>query len=290
MSEQLAALVALALHEDLEDGGDVTAAATIPSEARARARFVARDAGVLAGLEVVRTVVRMVDPDLALKELATDGDVLEPGTVVAELAGSTRSILAAERVALNFLCHLSGVATLVAHYVEAIAGTRCVLRDTRKTTPGMRALEKSAVVAGGGANHRMGLYDGILIKDNHVAAAGGTFEATRQALAYVQATGRDLAVQVEVDDVDQLREALSAGARVVLLDNFDLERMRQAVVVCREEREYVYVEASGRVSFDNVRDIAMTGVDAIAVGAITHSAPVLDLGLDWAVVTASGED
>lgn len=290
MSEQLAALVALALHEDLEDGGDVTAAATIPSEARARARFVARDAGVLAGLEAVQTVVRMVDPNLALTELLTDGEVLEPGTVVAELAGPTRSILAAERVALNFLCHLSGVATLVAAYVEAIAGTRCVLRDTRKTTPGMRALEKSAVVAGGGANHRMGLYDGILIKDNHVAAAGGTFEATRQALAYVQATGRDLAVQVEVDDIDQLREALSAGARVILLDNFDLERMRQAVVVCREEREYVYVEASGRVSLDNVRDIAMTGVDAIAVGAITHSAPVLDLGLDWAVVTASGED
>ncbi|HWH31827.1 MAG TPA: carboxylating nicotinate-nucleotide diphosphorylase, partial [Egibacteraceae bacterium] len=207
MSEQLAALVALALHEDLEHGGDVTATATIPADARGRARVVARRPGVLSGLVAARAVVAAVDPSVAVEELASDGDALEPGTPVLELDGATRSLLAAERTMLNFLGHLSGVATETARYVEELAGTRCALRDTRKTTPAMRELEKAAVRAGGGTNHRMGLYDGILVKDNHVAACGGVFEATRQALGYVAETGRDVEVQVEVDDVDQLREA-----------------------------------------------------------------------------------
>lgn len=281
MSEQLAALVALALHEDLEHGGDVTAAATIPATASATGRVVPRAAGVLAGMETAHAVARAVDPRLVLVAHAGDGDRVTAGQPVLDLSGPARSVLAAERTLLNFLGHLSGVATLTARYVEALAGTRCVLRDTRKTTPGMRELEKHAVRAGGGVNHRMGLFDGVLVKDNHVAACGGVFEAVRQALGYVQATGREVEVQVEVDDVDQLRQALDAGARAVLLDNFPMERLREAVVICRDQREYVFAEASGGITLDTVREVALTGVDAIAVGAVTHSAPVLDVGMDW---------
>lgn len=287
MSEQLAALVALALHEDLEHGGDVTAAATIPQSATARARVVSRDPGVLAGMATAYAVAEAVDPRLEVVAHAKDGDALEVGSPVLDLSGPARSVLAAERTLLNFLCHLSGVATLTARYVEALAGTRCMLRDTRKTTPGMRELEKDAVRAGGGVNHRLGLFDGVLVKDNHVAACGGVFEATRQALAYVRDSGRALEVQVEVDDVDQLREALTAGARAVLLDNFPLDLLRQAVGICRDEREYVFAEASGGITLDTVREIAQTGIDAVAVGAVTHSAPVLDLGMDW--LDADGE-
>lgn len=287
MSEQLAALVALALHEDLEHGGDVTAEATIPDGAAAGARVVSRASGVLAGMAAARAVVQAVDGRLELIAHAEDGDAVEPGFVVLELHGQARSILAAERTLLNFLGHLSGVATLTARFVEQLAGTRCMVRDTRKTTPGMRELEKAAVRAGGGMNHRMGLFDGVLIKDNHVAACGGVLRATRQALAHVEQTGRELEVQVEVDDVDQLREALVAGARVVLLDNFPLDLLRKAVRICRDEREYVFAEASGGITLDNVRDVALAGVDAVAVGALTHSAPVLDLGMDW--LSAGGE-
>ena len=287
MSEQLAALVALALHEDLEHGGDVTAAATIPESAAAAARVVSRAPGVLAGMATAYAVAEAVDPRLEVVAHAKDGDVVEAGSVILDLGGPARSVLAAERTLLNFLCHLSGVATLTARYVDALAGTRCMLRDTRKTTPGMRELEKDAVRAGGGVNHRLGLFDGVLIKDNHVAACGGVFEATRQALAYVRDSGRALEVQVEVDDVDQLREALTAGARAVLFDNFPLDLLRQAVGICRDEREYVFAEASGGVTLDTVREIAQSGVDAVAVGAVTHSAPVLDLGLDW--LDADGE-
>ena len=286
MSEQLAALVALALHEDLEHGGDITARATIPEHARGRAHVVARRPGVLAGLVAARAVAAAVDPTLAVDTLLDDGAALEPGDAVLELSGRTASILAAERTLLNFLGHLSGVATETARYVEELAGTGCALRDTRKTTPGMRELEKAAVRAGGGVNHRMGLYDGILVKDNHVAACGGVFEATQQALAYVAGAGREIEVQVEVDDIDQLRGALAAGARSVLLDNFTVERLREAVAMCREQREYVFAEASGGVTLETVRRIAQTGVDAVAVGAVTHSAPTLDLGLDW----LAGED
>jgi nicotinate-nucleotide pyrophosphorylase (carboxylating) len=287
VSEQLAALVALALHEDLEHGGDVTAEATIPDGATAAARVVSRAAGVLAGIATARAVAAAVDPRVELAANADDGDAVEPGYGVLELHGPARSLLAAERTLLNFLGHLSGVATLTARFVEQLAGTRCMVRDTRKTTPGMRELEKAAVRAGGGVNHRMGLFDGVLVKDNHVAASGGVFEATRQALAHVRETGRELEVQVEVDDIDQLREAIAAGARVVLLDNFPLELLREAVRICRDEREYVFAEASGGITLDNVRDIALTGVDAVAVGALTHSAPVLDLGMDW--LSAGGE-
>jgi nicotinate-nucleotide pyrophosphorylase (carboxylating) len=281
VSEQLAALVALALHEDLEHGGDITSAATIPETARSRADIVARAAGVAAGLATVRAVLDQIDPDVSFEAFLADGDVMAVGDVLGRLEGATRSLLAAERTILNFLTHLSGVATATARYVEELAGTRCALRDTRKTTPGMRDLEKAAVAAGGGANHRMGLFDALLVKDNHVVAAGGVGLAARAALAWVDHSGRDLPVQVEVDDVDALREALSAGVRSVLLDNFGLEELREAVARCRAEREYVFVEASGGLTLETVRAVAQTGVDAVAIGAVTHSAPALDIALDF---------
>ena len=269
-------LIALALTEDLA-AGDATAAATIPLDTRARARFVSRAEGVVAGLAAVSTVIAGVDESVTFAALRSDGDPVEPGTAVAEVAGSARSILAAERTALNLLTHLSGVATATAAYVAAVAGTGCRVRDTRKTLPGMRALQKAAVTAGGGTNHRFNLGDGLLVKDNHVAAAGGVAAATTAALA---AAG-ELPVQIEVDTLAQLREALDAGARSVLLDNFALPEMAEAVALCRAAGPDVFVEASGNVTLDTVRDIAATGVDAVAVGALTHSVRTLDIGLDW---------
>ena len=267
-------IIALALAEDLGDAGDVTAAATVPADASARARFVARQAGVVAGTAAVAAVCAAVDGRLRVTVRAADGERVEPGGVVAEVAGPVRSILAAERTALNLLCHLSGVATLTARYVEAVAPTGCAVRDTRKTLPGLRALQKAAVMAGGGRNHRHGLYDGLLVKDNHAAAAGGVAAATRAALA---AAG-DLEVQVEVDDPDELAQALEAGAAAVLLDNFRFDALPTAVARCHDRG--VFVEASGGITLDTVRAVADTGVDAVAVGALTHSAAALDVGLD----------
>jgi nicotinate-nucleotide pyrophosphorylase (carboxylating) len=269
-------LIALALEEDLA-GGDATAAATVPAELTATARFVARRDGVVAGLGAVAAVIDAVDPALVLRPAVADGQRVSGGTVVATVSGSARGILAAERTALNLLTHLSGVATQTAALVDALSGTACVVRDTRKTLPGMRALQKAAVVAGGGVNHRFSLADGILIKDNHVAAAGGVGTATRQALDNPAGVG----VQVEVDNLAQLAEALDAGARSVLLDNFALAEMREAVATCRAIPDDVFVEASGNVTLETARAIAETGVDAVAVGALTHSVRALDIGLDW---------
>lgn len=269
-------LIELALAEDLS-GGDATAAATVPESATGHARFVARDAGVVAGLEAARTVVDAVDPAMTFTPRTADGERVEPGQALAEISGAARSILAAERTALNLLTHLSGIATQTARYVAEVDGTHCVVRDTRKTLPGMRALQKMAVAAGGGTNHRFSLSDGLLVKDNHVAAAGGVTAATRQAL---EAAG-DLPVQIEVDDLDQLDEALAAGARCVLLDNFALNDLPAAVHRCRDHGADVFVEVSGNVSLDTVAAIALTGVDAVAVGALTHSVRALDIGLDW---------
>lgn len=274
-SDITAQLVALALAEDLPDG-DVTAGATVPAEATASASFVTRSAGVVAGLDVVRAVVAAVDEDVTFEPLVADGEVVTAGTELARVSGRARSILAAERTALNLLTHLCGIATVTASYVAAVSGTSCVVRDTRKTLPGMRALQKAAVLAGGGVNHRFSLSDGLLVKDNHVAAAGGVAAATGAALT---AAG-DLPVQVEVDDLRQLDEALAAGARSVLLDNFSLADMRAAVGRCAHE-EQVFVEASGNVTLDTVAAIAATGVHAVAIGALTHSVRALDVGLDW---------
>ena len=277
-------LIALALEEDLA-GGDATAAATVADTVRATARFVARREGVVAGLDVAHAVVAAVDPALTFVAAVADGDAVSAGTVLAEVSGAARSILSAERTALNLLTHLSGVATQTARYVGAVTGTSCVVRDTRKTLPGMRALQKAAVAAGGGVNHRFSLSDGLLVKDNHVAAAGGITAATSAALA---AAG-DLPVQIEVDSLEQLDEALAAGAASVLLDNFTLDDMAIAVRRCRAAGE-VFVEASGNVTLDTVAAVAATGVDAVAIGALTHSVPSLDIGLDWDEAAAPASD
>lgn len=269
-------LLELALAEDAA-GGDVTAAATVPADLAASARFVSRATGVVAGLDAVAQVIALVDPALTFVPALNDGDRIAPGDVLGEVSGSARSILLAERTALNLLTHLCGVATATSRYVTAVAGTDCVIRDTRKTLPGLRALQKAAVAAGGGTNHRFSLSDGLLVKDNHVAAAGGVATATAAALA----AARDLPVQIEVDSLDQLDEALEAGARAVLLDNFESAGMLTAVARCRAGVDPVFVEASGNVTLETVRSIAETGVDAISVGALTHSVLTLDIGLDW---------
>lgn len=276
MTGGLHAVVATALAEDLGEGGDATSAATVPADARATARLVARAAGVVAGLDAAHAAFAAVDAAVGFTALVRDGDRVEAGAIVATVAGPTRGVLAGERTALNLLSHLSGVATVTARYVAAVAGTGCVVRDTRKTLPGLRALQKAAVAAGGGVNHRRSLGDGLLVKDNHVAAGGGVAAATKAALD--GARGRP--VQVEVDDLDQLDRALAAGTRAVLLDNFPLDALRRGVARARREPRPIFVEASGAIDLGTVRAVAETGVDAVAVGALTHSAAALDIGLD----------
>jgi nicotinate-nucleotide pyrophosphorylase (carboxylating) len=271
-------VVRLALAEDLGRAGDVTAAACIPAEARLTADFAARQAGVAAGLAVVRLAVRAMDPDAVVEERIKDGQAFEAGQLLVHVEANARALLAAERTALNLLGRLCGVATLTRAYVEAVAGTGARIADTRKTTPGLRALEKHAVAMGGGSNHRFGLDDAVLIKDNHVAVCGGAAEAVRRARALV---GHLVKVEVEVDGLDQLDAvlALDDGPDVVMLDNFGLDDLREAV---RRNAGCVVLEASGGVNLKTVRAIAETGVDVISVGALTHSAPILDIGLDAA--------
>lgn len=272
-------VVRLALAEDLGRAGDMTAMACIPQGARMRAAFAARKAGVLAGINCVRLAVRAMDPAASIDLRLRDGDAFEAGAVLAEVEADARAFLSAERTALNLLGRLSGVATLTRAYVDAVRGTKARIADTRKTTPGLRALEKHAVACGGGINHRFGLDDAILIKDNHVAVCGGVGEAVRRARAFAPHL---MKVEVEVDGLDQLDEALAlipegAGPDVIMLDNFALDDLREAV---RRTGGRVVLEASGGVDLSTVRGIAETGVDVISVGALTHSAPVLDIGLD----------
>lgn len=276
MSESV---VRLALAEDLGRAGDMTAMACIPQGARMRAAFAARKAGVLAGINCVRLAVRAMDPAASIDLRLRDGDAFEAGAVLAEVEADARAFLSAERTALNLLGRLSGVATLTRAYVDAVRGTKARIADTRKTTPGLRALEKHAVACGGGINHRFGLDDAILIKDNHVAVCGGVGEAVRRARAFAPHL---MKVEVEVDGLDQLDEALAlipegVGPDVIMLDNFALDDLREAV---RRAEGRVVLEASGGVDLSTVRGIAETGVDVISVGALTHSAPVLDIGLD----------
>lgn len=281
-------VVRRALAEDLDVIGDVTAEATVPPEAVGTARLVARAAGVAAGLDLVAEVYDQLDPRVEVRLRVRDGETVAVGQVLAEVAGPLRSVLTGERTALNLVTHLSGVATATARYVDAVAGTGCVVRDTRKTTPGLRLLEKAAVRAGGGVNHRVGLFDALLVKDNHVAAAGDVASATRAALA--GARGRP--VQVEVDGLEQLEAAIAAGARDVLLDNLDVEQTRAAVERARRlEADHgpVVLESSGGLDLERVRGYAQAGVDRIAVGALTHSAPQLDLALDLDVAAAAGD-
>lgn len=268
-------VVRMSLAEDLGRAGDVTAAACIPEGARMRAAFVARKPGVLAGIDCVRLAVLAMDPKARIDLNLHDGASFEAGAVLAQVEADARAFLSAERTALNLLGRLCGIASLTRAYVEAVAGTRARIADTRKTTPGLRALEKHAVKCGGGMNHRFGLDDAILIKDNHVAACGGSVgEALRRARAHV---GHLMKIEVEVDRLEQLHEALEHGPDVVMLDNFSLDDLRTAVALVDKR---VVLEASGGVNLQTVRAIAETGVDVISVGALTHSAPVLDIGLD----------
>jgi nicotinate-nucleotide pyrophosphorylase (carboxylating) len=266
-------IVRAALAEDLGRAGDITSAACIAADARLSARFASRKPGVIAGLACARLAVLALDPGATFELSSHDGDWVEPGPL-ANVSANARALLSAERTALNLLGRLSGVATLTRAYVHAVAGTGAVITDTRKTTPGLRALEKYAVRCGGGVNHRFGLDDAILIKDNHVAAAGGVGAAIRRAKA---AAGHLVKIEAEVDSVAQLDEALAEAPDVVMLDNFSLADLREAVA---RAKGTVTLEASGGVTLESVRAIAETGVDVISVGALTHSAPVLDIGLD----------
>lgn len=263
-------LVELALAEDLSDRGDVTSALSIPADATITGRIRAKEAGVIAGLEIVRMVYAQIDPAVTVDLLLTDGTSVEVGTVICEVRGAGRSVLSGERVALNFLQHLSGIASLTAKFVAAVKGTKAVILDTRKTTPGWRLLEKYAVRMGGGQNHRIGLYDMVLIKDNHIDAAGGI----TAAVTAVQAAA--LPIEVEVKNLDELCEALTLKVDRILLDNMNLQQMRQAVTVTAG---HVPLEASGNMALDRVAAAAATGVDYISVGALTHSAPALDLSM-----------
>ena len=277
MSPAVSALIDLALAEDI-GSGDVTASFFIDPGAKALARIVARQEGCLAGLEVAISVFRRVDPALEIHALAAAGDDLAPGTAILEVRGSAASILTAERTALNFLQHLSGVATAARRYVRAIEGTSAKLLDTRKTTPGFRELEKAAVHAAGATNHRHGLHDMVMIKDNHLAT-GLTPEILRDRVAATRAGRPDLRIEIEADTLEQaLLFFQIPGIDIVLLDNMPPETLREAVRQCPPG---IQLEASGGITLDTIRPIAETGVHWISVGAITHSATALDLGLDF---------
>jgi nicotinate-nucleotide pyrophosphorylase (carboxylating) len=260
--------------EDLGSGGDVTSNATIAADARFTAEMNARQPIVVAGMEIAAAFFRALDPAVEIEQLVPDGDALNAGATLIRLSGSARAMLTAERSALNTLQHLSGIATLTRRYVDAIAGTGAVLLDTRKTIPGLRVLEKYAARMGGAQNHRMRLDDGMLIKDNHVAACGGVAEAVRRA----KGADTGLQVQVEVDRIDQIEPALEAGADRLLLDNMDPATLRQAVALVAGR---VPLEASGGVTLETIRGLAETGVNFISVGRITQSAPAVDIGLDY---------
>ena len=267
-------VVRAALAEDLGRAGDITSQACVDPETRLQVQFASRQGGVIAGLDCARMAMAALDSALRFSAQRRDGDQIQAGEALARVEGNARAILAAERVALNLLGRLSGVATLTRAYVDAVAGTRAKIVDTRKTTPGLRMLEKYAVRCGGGVNHRFGLDDAILIKDNHVAAAGGVGRALERAKALA---GHLVNIEIEIDSLDQLDEALPHRPDVIMLDNFSLADLSEAV---RRVDGRVRLEASGGANLQTVRAIAETGVDVISVGALTHSAPVLDIGLD----------
>lgn len=272
INEEIIRLIDRTIEEDLDGGIDVTSVATIPDGHESDAQFLAKADGVIAGVEIAELVMKRCGVS-GFKTLRRDGDSVKQGDLIAIATGDTRSILLAERTALNFMTHLSGIATLTARWVEAVAGTKAKIRDTRKTTPGLRTLEKYAVRLGGGVNHRSSLSEQALIKDNHIAASGSltvAFLALRKEFPHIE-------VEVEVDDLDQLREAIGAGATLIMLDNMDLEMTRRAVEITAGRAK---LESSGGLSLENARAYAECGVDYLAVGALTHSAPALDISLD----------
>lgn len=276
------ALIALAIAEDLDEAGDLTARVTIPAGARGSTRFVARSAGRLAGLPVVALLAEQFGLAEGWAPALQDGSSLAPGTVIARLAGDMRSLLAMERTALNFLQRLSGIATLTARFVAAVAGTRASILDTRKTTPGWRALEKYAVRCGGGRNHRIGLYDAVLIKDNHLAwLAAGSDPIGRAVAGARSLTPAGTVLEVEVDTLEELDRALDCAPDIILVDNPDTELLRQAVRRRDTRAPQVLLEASGGITLGTVAALAQTGVDRISLGALTHSAPALDIALDF---------
>lgn len=269
------AAVRAALAEDLGLGGDITTNATVGADVRSEALLVARKPGVVAGIALAEAAFRELDPDCRFEVILDDGQSIVAGNTVARISGNARAILTAERVALNFMGRMCGIATLTRRYVEATAGTKAKIVDTRKTTPGLRVFEKYAVRCGGGHNHRFGLFDAILIKDNHIVAAGGVAEAIKAARA---AAGHMTKIEVEVDTLEQLDVVMREKVDCVLLDNMNPQELRAAVTMVGGR---CLTEASGGVNLDTVKEIASSGVDLISVGALTHSAPVLDLGLDF---------
>lgn len=285
-------LVRGALLEDLGRAGDITTYATIGPEKRARMTINGRDPGVVAGLVLAETAFRLIDPTVRFEALVADGDRVAPGQPLARVEGTARSVLSAERVALNFLMHLSGVASYTARFADVIADTKARVTCTRKTLPGLRAVEKYAVRLGGGSNHRYGLDDAILIKDNHIAVSGGVGFAIAAARSYA---GHLVKIEVEVDSLNQMREALEAGPDVILLDNMTPERLAEAVAINRAHHRQtpdtyaaakgrVILEASGNVTLETIRAIAETGVDYISTSKITMAAPTMDIGLDSVLV------
>jgi nicotinate-nucleotide pyrophosphorylase (carboxylating) len=276
VNENIDALIELALAEDLGDG-DHTTLATIPADTAGAARLLVKQPGVLAGVELAQAVMRRVDPALNVKVFIQDGAQVVPGDVAFTVMGASRSILIAERTVLNFMQRMSGIATLTRRFVQAMEGTRCRVLDTRKTTPGLRHVEKWAVRIGGGLNHRMGLYDMVMIKDNHADMAGGISRAIAAVKAYQHQLGRELPIEVEVRNMKELEEVLiTGGVDRIMLDNFGLDDLRLAV---KRIRRRVATEASGGITLENAHDYAATGVDYISVGALTHSVGSLDLSL-----------
>ncbi len=274
VEQTIETLVRLALEEDMGQRGDVTSRAVLPPNMDIGGQIVAKAPGVIAGLSAVEAVYKQLDATTEIHALVADGDQVVPGSNVAEIWGKAQAVLAGERVALNFLQRLSGIATLTAAFVAAVAGTNAVILDTRKTTPGWRELEKYAVRMGGGQNHRMGLYDQVLVKDNHVDAAGSATKAVQSVRAFDDAQG--LPVVLEVRTIAELREALTLGVDRILLDNMDEDQLREAVALAKG---HVPLEASGNITLEQVRAVAETGVNFISVGALTHSAPTLDLSM-----------
>ena len=279
------ALVEAALMEDLGSDqiaaeADLTAAWIVPPESRARARILARGPGTVAGLEVARAVFARLDQGISFRAAIRDGGAVGDGDVLARLEGASRPLLAGERTALNFLQRLCGIATLTRTYVEAVAGTGARITDTRKTTPGLRALEKQAVRLGGGVNHRFGLYDAVLIKENHAVAAGGVDEAVRRARGAAQDAGKSaMPVYAEAGNLEEVASLVETRPDRIMLDNMSLDAIRQAVPLIRDADPTIQIEATGGVTLENVGGIAAAGVDLISIGALTHSAPALDLSM-----------
>jgi len=271
-------IIRLALNEDIFTG-DITSESMIPDDVMAKASFLSKDNGIVAGLDVVNTVFHTVDQEIVFNKLVTDGTEICKGQIIAIVEGRAKSLLSAERTALNFLQRLSGIATNTSRYVKAVSGYKAVIVDTRKTTPGWRVLEKYAVRVGGGHNHRFGLYDAVLIKDNHIAVVGSIAKAVAMAREKIPHT---MKIEVETENLDQVAEAIESGADIIMLDNMSLDMMSEAVRLIDGK---ALVEASGGVKLENVTDIAKTGVDLISIGALTHSAMPLDISMEMELKT-----